>query len=187
MNPILLAAAELQQFLQEHRLRFCVIGGLAVLRWGIPRATQDVDISLYVRPDDEQQIIASLLERFSPRIADAGEFALQNRVLLVKASNEVALDIALAQFDFELEIIHRATSFEYAPGVSLITISADDLVVLKSFAGRDQDWLDVQGIVASQELNRPWIIQQLGLLCELEPQVDALTRLNQLFARFPRS
>ena len=46
MNPVLEAAAELQRFLESLRWRFCVIGGLAVLRWGQPRTTQDVDVSL---------------------------------------------------------------------------------------------------------------------------------------------
>ena len=46
MTPVLVAAIEIQQFCQAREWQFCIIGGLAVLRWGEPRATQDVDITL---------------------------------------------------------------------------------------------------------------------------------------------
>ena len=185
MNPILDAADELQRFLLGSKLPFCFIGGIAVLRWGRPRTTQDVDVSLFVTSKNENQIVNSILERFRARISDAHAFALQNRVVLAVSTNQVALDIALAQFEFEKQIIDRATPFAYANNVTLTTVSADDLVVMKSFAGRDQDWLDVEGIVATQKLNRPWILEQLSLLSELQPENDALTRLEKIFRQSP--
>ncbi len=187
MNPILEAAAELQHFLLEEKLPYCFIGGIAVLRWGRPRTTQDVDVSLFVTSENENQVVNSLFERFRARISDAHEFALQNRVVLAISMNQVALDIALAQFEFEKQIIDRATPFAYTNDVTLVTTSADDLVVMKSFAGRYQDWLDVEGIVATQKLNRPWILEQLSLLSELQSENDALPRLIELFRKLPRS
>jgi len=38
MTPVLVAAIEIQQFCQAREWPFCIIGGLAVLRWGEPRA-----------------------------------------------------------------------------------------------------------------------------------------------------
>ncbi|MFH1176963.1 MAG: hypothetical protein V1750_06110 [Acidobacteriota bacterium] len=46
MNPIFTAALEVQGFCQAHGWRFFFIGGIAVQRWGEPRLTQDVDISI---------------------------------------------------------------------------------------------------------------------------------------------
>lgn len=43
---VLEAAAELQTFCTQQRWRSCVIGGLAVQRWGTPRFTQDADLTL---------------------------------------------------------------------------------------------------------------------------------------------
>lgn len=43
MTPLLEAAAELQTVCGAHGWRYCFIGGLAVLRWGEPRETVDVD------------------------------------------------------------------------------------------------------------------------------------------------
>jgi hypothetical protein len=43
---VLQAAAHLQEFCGRHKWRFCFIGGLAALRWGEPRETADVDLTL---------------------------------------------------------------------------------------------------------------------------------------------
>lgn len=43
---ILAAAGELQRFCERQGWRFCLIGGVAVQRWGEPRFTQDVDLTL---------------------------------------------------------------------------------------------------------------------------------------------
>jgi len=41
MNGIFQAAAEIQGFFETRQWQFAIIGGLAVLRWGEPLATQD--------------------------------------------------------------------------------------------------------------------------------------------------
>ena len=46
MNPIFAAALEVQAFCQARGVRFCFIGGLALQRWGEPRLTQDVDLTV---------------------------------------------------------------------------------------------------------------------------------------------
>ena len=44
----------------------------------------------------------------------------------------------------------RASPFDVGEGVSITMCSAEDLVVHKAFAGRAQDWLDIESIVARQ-------------------------------------
>ena len=46
MNPILETALEVQRFCRSRRWRFCFIGAIAVQRWGEPRLTQDVDLTV---------------------------------------------------------------------------------------------------------------------------------------------
>jgi hypothetical protein len=46
LNPIFEAALEIQRFCSDRGWPFCVIGGLAVQRWGEPRLARDVDVSL---------------------------------------------------------------------------------------------------------------------------------------------
>lgn len=49
MNPIFAAALEVQEFCRARHFRFCFIGGLALQRWGQPRLTQDVGLTVLSR------------------------------------------------------------------------------------------------------------------------------------------
>jgi hypothetical protein len=50
MNALIRAAADLQAVCERARWQFCFIGGLAVQRWGEPRETVDVDLTLSTGP-----------------------------------------------------------------------------------------------------------------------------------------
>ena len=181
MNLLFEAALEIERFCRQRQWRFCIIGGLAAIRWGEPRGTRDVDVSLLTGFGNEADYVDQMLAQFSDRISDCRRFALENRVLLIKASNDVPIDVALAAVPFEERLISRATPFTFQPEVSLVTCSAEDLVVMKAFAGRDQDWAAVEGIVARQGDGLDWhyIDEQLIPLCELRDDRETPLRLNQ--------
>lgn len=181
-NPLFQAALELQEYFQEKGWKFCFFGGLAVLRWGEIRMTQDVDLCLLCGFGSEEKHIENLLTNFKPRISGAHEFALQNRVLLLYASNGVSIDISLSGLPFEEEMINRATYFEYLPGFDLITCSAEDLIILKGFADRPKDWMDIEGIAIrqAQHLDQSYIIDQLSPLCELKKAPEIIPNLKGL-------
>ena len=66
MNALFEAAKEVGGFMSARKWRYCVIGGLAVLRWGEPRTTLDVDIALmtgFGGPMCEVKDAPELLER----------------------------------------------------------------------------------------------------------------------------
>ena len=86
MTPILEAARDLQAFLTERKWKFCIIGGIALLRWGEPRFTRDVDVTLLSGFGREDEFIAPLLESgYRGRVPDPAAFARRNRVLLLTA------------------------------------------------------------------------------------------------------
>ena len=115
MNALILAAAELQAVCVQHDWRFCFIGGLAVQRWGEPRETVDVDLTLLTGFADERRYVAVLMDRFEARIDHAGQFVSVNRVLLLRAASGVGLDIALGGLPFEELPVSRASLFTYPP------------------------------------------------------------------------
>lgn len=71
MAPLLAAAAEVQQFIDDHSWEFCFIGGLAFAAWADPRATQDVDLTLLTGFGSEELYFNILSERFKLRTPDA--------------------------------------------------------------------------------------------------------------------
>ncbi len=75
MNALIRAAAELQAVCVQHDWRFCFIGGLAVQRWGEPRETVDVDLTLLTGFSDEVRFVSVLMAAFESRIENAAQFA----------------------------------------------------------------------------------------------------------------
>ncbi len=182
MNPIFSAAMDVQAFCAARNFRFCFIGGLALQRWGEPRLTQDVDLTVLTGFGYESRYIDEFLSVFAPRIPDAREFALRNRVLLLVGKNTIPLDVALGAMPFEERSVNRASSFHVTESVALQTCSAEDLIVFKAFAGRPQDWIDIEGIARrqSQRLNVEMIWQELIPLLGLKEDEEAAPRLRQL-------
>lgn len=189
MNGLYEAALDAQRFMEAYGWSSCLIGGLAVVRWGRPRTTHDVDMTLLTGFGSEEMYIRELLSRYKPRLDDAARFARENRVLLVSASNGIPIDISLGGLPFEEGLVSRATPFAYARGVSLITCSAEDLVVLKAFAARDQDWADVEGIVVRQGGRLDWdhVRRELAPLCELKEEPEILEHLRRIRRRVEES
>ncbi len=184
MTDLIAVAAELQKFCEDRNWNFCIIGGLALQFWGEQRLTKDVDLTLLTGFGDEEIYIDALLEKFSPRIAEAKTFALRNRVLLLQTANKIGIDISLGAFPFEEVMINRASNQKYLPKVSLRICSAEDLIVLKAFADRSKDWSDIESVLIKQsKLNWRYINEQLAPLVELKEEPEILTKLDKLKSR----
>lgn len=113
------------------------------------------------------------------------EFALRNRVLLLQASNGIPVDVSLGALDFEQLAVERSSLVEITEGTLLRLCSPDALIVFKVFAGRAQDWLDVEGIVAKSGARIDWngVRTDLRILLELKDDLQALPRLETILAR----
>jgi hypothetical protein len=181
VNNVFQAALELQAICQSNQWKFCFIGGLALQRWGEPRETVDVDLSLFAGFGNEPDFIKVLLKHFEARIPDAALFAQDRRVLLLQSKQGVGLDVALAALPYEELMIHRSTFFEYPTNIQLRTCSAEDLIVLKAFAARGQDWVDVERVIVRQagKLDWSYIRAQLEPLAELKDSPAILTELER--------
>ena len=184
MNPIFAAALELQGFCRQEGWRFCIIGGIAVQRWGEPRLTQDVDLTLLTGFGNEERFVDRLLEAFAGRREDARAFALRYRVALLQSASGIDLDVALGAMPFEERAVGRASEFSIGAGEGLVTCSAEDLLVFKAFAGRDKDWLDIQGIATRQagRLDERLVFEELDPLLDLKGAPEAGVRLRAILS-----
>jgi len=188
MKGLLHAAEHLQAFFLDQGWPFCFIGGLAVLRWGEPRLTQDIDVSLLTGFGRERQVASILVERYRSRISDAVEFAAERRVLLLESEGGHGIDVAFAALPFEELAIRRSSLFEYLPQLALRTCSAEDLLVLKTFSNRPKDQQDLSGIVARQRSQLDWayVETQLQPLLELKEDPSILANLRRLREEWSR-
>ena len=181
MNALLATAAEIQNFLRQAGERFCIIGGVALQRWGEPRFTRDVDLTLLCPYGEEAPLAERLLKTFSPRMPDARAFALEHRVLLLRGSSGVPVDIAFGGIPFEERCIERASEFDFG-GVSLLTCAAEDLIVLKAFAGRERDWADIESVAMRQSNRLDWglVFTELAPLVEVRGGAETTARLQRI-------
>lgn len=182
MVDLIEEAARLQAFLDGHGLRFCIIGGLAVQWWGEPRLTRDIDISLLTGFGAEAAPVDLLLTAYAPRIAGAREFALANRVLLLRSPGGAGIDVSLAALPYEELAIGRAPLVELMPGRTLRLCSPEDLIVMKLFAGRETDIRDARSVAVRQGERLDWVYveTQLAGLADLAGDPELMHRLRRL-------
>jgi hypothetical protein len=136
-------------------LEFCIIGG-------------------------EGKFIEVWLRDYQFRPPGSMEMALASRVLLLVNRRGTPVDVALGGIDFERRSIQRSSLWKNPAG-ALRACSAEDLLVHKCFAGRESDWVDVDGILARQrgKLDFDLVRRELKPLLELQEQPDKLERLEQ--------
>ena len=183
MTELARLAAELGDFCQRREWRFCVIGGLAVQHWGEPRMTMDVDLSLLTGFGHEEAFIDEWLRHYAGRLPNARDFALKNRVLLLRHASGAGIDIALGAVPFEERLVDRARVVEMGPGCPVRLCAAEDLIVMKAFADRPIDWLDIRGILVRQGVDRlgwPQIRRELKPLGVAKEQPEILEKLEGL-------
>jgi len=182
------AASHILAFLEAHRRPACVIGGLAVSRWGEPRATQDVDLTVLCEFGDEKNVLQELLSEYSSVVADPQRFADLNHLAILSLPGGIKADVSFAGFPFEREVIERSTNWELAERTSIRTCSAEDLVIYKLVAARPGDIQDVIRIVQRQgrrldvDRIRYWGRQFADLKEDpdlLRPFEDALKKASQ--------
>jgi len=185
-SPLASAAFDLQSFMQSEQWAFCFIGGLANAYWGEPRYTEDADVSLLTGFGNEERFIAQLLRRFQPRRDDAADFALRSRVLLLRHENGVALDIGLAAFPYEESAVGRAVLCLSADEFNGLRIcSAEDFIIYKAFAGRERDWVDIDGVLRRQrKLQLALVKAELPWLLEIKADDQALLRVAALAQKY---
>ena len=188
MNPILETALEVQRFCQARQWRSCIIGALAVQRWGEPRLTQDVDLTVVAGFGPEADYVDALLSTYRGRLPDTRGFALRRRVVLLESASGVPIDVSLGGIPFEERVVQRSSPWEIGAAAGLVTCSAEDLVVLKVFAGRDKDWLDVESVAVRQgtRLDVGLISRELAPLLELKDDARSWPRLEAILKRAER-
>lgn len=171
--------------LDRARLPACLIGGLAVQRWGEPRATQDVDLTVLAPYGEEARPLDVLLGAFRARTPDARAFAERYRVLRLESAEGIGIDVSLAALPFEIEVLERAVAWTLASDIRLRVCTAEDLLVYKLIAARPRDLVDIDGLVRLQHrtLDVDRIREQTATLAEALEAPDLLAPFEAALRR----
>jgi predicted nucleotidyltransferase len=144
--------------LNQKKIDYLVVGGLAVNLHGIPRMTYDLDLMILLEPKNILEIVAFLSKLgYRPRApVDPKELADgEKRNSWIKEKNMKAFTFysdkhPLGEIDLLIDtpvpypqLKKRAISIEIQ-GVPIPVVSIPDLIRLKRKTGRKQDISDVQ-------------------------------------------
>ena len=149
--------AAITRELRRRGIPFMHIGGQAVLLHGAPRFTQDIDVTLARGPDDIAAIeaVCAALD-LEPLVEDLADFARETFVCPLRdRATDIRVDLILSTTPYEHTAIARAVEVVIG-GEAVPFASAEDLILLKLFAGRERDLEDARSIVARQGVRLDW-------------------------------
>jgi len=137
--------------LDENHVPYMIIGGQAVLLYGSPRFTRDIDVTLGVNIDQFQAIKTICSELHIKMAPENPEKFLKDTMVLPAEDmdSKVRVDFIFSFTPYEKQALSRAREvmIENYP-VKFAT--PEDVIVLKMFAGRAIDKEDVKSILLKQ-------------------------------------
>jgi len=170
----------------SHWGRWYVFGAQAVIAYGVPRLSADVDVTLALAPDDPERFAQEMeAAGFALRVTDP-DFVRRTRVMpFVHRSSGMPLDVVLAGSGLEDELLDRARPMD-AGGVTFPLIDPTDLILTKVLAGRPKDLDDARNLwrLHRQVLDAGRIRATLTLLEEALGQSDLVPTFDSI-ARGP--
>jgi len=132
--------------LNAHNIPYMVIGGQAVLLYGEPRLTKDIDITLGIGIGRLKEV-NSIMQKVNLKILVDENFVQNTMVLLaIDEKTGIRVDFIFSFSLYEKQAIKRATDIKF--GYTIVKYaSLEDLVIHKIIAGRAIDIEDVRSII----------------------------------------
>jgi hypothetical protein len=139
--------------LDSQSLPYMIIGGQAVLLYGEPRLTRDIDITLGVKIDGLDRLLSAIHKLpLKPLPADIEAFVGETMVLpTLDEHTGIRVDFIFSYTPFEINAIKRAKTVTIL-GQKIAFASPEDLIIHKIFAGRPRD-LDKSSDTAPEHIS----------------------------------
>jgi predicted nucleotidyltransferase len=134
--------------LREGAIPYMVIGGQAVLLYGEPRLTRDIDITLGIGVEELSKV-RKILRTMGLKILvkNDKEFVAKTMVLpAMDRESGIRIDFTFSYSLYERQAIERAKEIKLGR-TSVRFASLEDLVIHKVIAGRARDLEDVRSIL----------------------------------------
>lgn len=134
--------------LSRQNIPYMVIGGQAVLLYGEPRLTKDIDITLGIGIDGLDKI-KGIVESLSlkPLIRDVDSFVQQTMVFpVIEEKSGIRVDFIFSFSHYEKQAIERANEIRLA-NIAVKFAALEDVVIHKIIAARARDLEDVRSIL----------------------------------------
>lgn len=134
------------QLLNVNDVRYMIVGGYAVAYHGYPRYTKDIDVWIWVKPENAEKVVKTLSDfGFESLELEASDFLETETIIqLGYAPNRIDLIMGVSGVDFEECYAKRV--MEEIDGISLPFIDLESLKKSKQASGRLQDLADIENL-----------------------------------------
>ena len=169
--------------------RWYVFGAQAVIAYGVPRLSADVDVTVGLDPDDPERFAREMDAAGFALRADDPDFVRRTRVMpFVHLATGMPLDVVLAGSGLEEEFLARARALNIG-GTTVPVIDPEDLVIAKVLAGRAKDVEDARTLwrLHGPRLDTGRIRRTLRLLEEALGQADLVPRFESILGHRERT
>ncbi len=148
---------------KKNNIPYIILGGQAVLLYGEPRLTKDIDITIGLNIDSVDKI-ADILKKIDivPIPGDFHQFVKRTMVLpLINKESGIRVDVIFSFSEFERSAIKRAKVVKI-DNTDVHYVSLEDLIIFKVFSGRPRDREDVRVIlIKNKEIDLKYIKKTL--------------------------
>lgn len=169
--------------LDKAKIPYMIIGGQAVLLYGTPRLTRDIDITLGIDTDEFAEI-EKVYEKIGLKllVKNPRDFAKQTKVLpLEELRSKMRVDFIFSFTPYEEQAINKARKV-ILDGYPVRFASCEDIIIHKMFAARAIDEEDIKGILIKHKkgINFRYIRKWLLEFSKIAEQRGILKRFDSL-------
>jgi len=175
--------ARIAASLAVRKIPYMIIGGQAVLLYGTPRLTRDIDITLGV-DTDKFLLIEGMCKKLRLKILPENpeDFARQTKVLPAEEpKSSIRVDFIFSFTHYEAQAIKR-TKQVLMDGYSVKFASCEDVIIHKMLAARAVDEEDVKNILIKNKrsIDIEYVRKWLSEFSKLSEHKEILGRFDSL-------
>ncbi|HSN97942.1 MAG TPA: nucleotidyl transferase AbiEii/AbiGii toxin family protein [Candidatus Nanopelagicales bacterium] len=177
--------ASLAPALRELGVGWYLFGAQAALLYGVERLTADVDVTVHLGGWTTKELVETLRKSGFQMRVEGDDFIERTRVVpVVHQPTGIALDVVLAGPGIEELFLERAVTRDYG-GVQVPVACAEDIIVMKTLAGRPKDIEDIVAILRARRdgLDLDLIRSTLSLLEQALDQSDLMPLFERALQR----
>ncbi len=135
---------------QKHDVKYLVIGGIAAVLYGVPRATFDLDILIEATPENARQLIDALLDAgLGTAALTSIDELLTHEITIFK--DRIRIDVQTTTPGIQFDVAWQKREIMKYKEQELYVVSRADLMASKLAAGRQVDLEDVRLLKINQD------------------------------------
>lgn len=175
--------AKIARSLDDGRIPYMIVGGQAVLLYGRPRLTRDIDITLGI-DTDRLNLVVDVCKKIGLKILpeDPEAFTGETKVLPAEEpESAIRVDFVFSFTEYEAHALERVNEVT-VDGYPVKFASCEDVILHKVLAGRAVDMDDVLSILAKQggAVDIMYIRKWLGEFGVMAEYAGVLKRFDEI-------